>query len=374
MMGVEDPCGGDDCYMHLFAMYVKHLQFGVNYTNKTGLRSATATGYGGAVTLLFHLRGFQSPYDTSDPNNLGAILLSNYKTEEDIAVQRLPLNSAIFAELQRSASATKSNHSEKRVLFNITCLGRFIGNRLSENGQKSPSKIDYHIYPSGKRVIKAFTASDFVFINNTGLALPPHSLTENSVHDIARVKITWRIQKNRRNGQSVKVPADKDHPLICPARAALQLVLRARSSNQPDDLPVACYLKCDKLVYITGPRISALFKEAVKAVNPTVTKAELARYSAHSIRVWACVLLDEAGMSPEFIMARLRWAGNSFRMYLRDTEAIQNKHLDVLKEASQAIIDLIEHNEDMSLSQLDAGMSIVSLDDDMGDDYEDEMD
>jgi hypothetical protein len=133
-------------------------------------------------------------------------------------------------------------------------------------------------------------------------------------------------------------------------------------------------MKGDKLVYITGARISALFKEAVKAVNPTVSKAELARYSAHSIRVWACVLLDEAGMSPEFIMARLRWAGNSFRMYLRDTEAIQNKHLDVLREASQAIIDLIEFNEEASLLQLDTGLSIVSLDEDMDDDYQDEMD
>jgi hypothetical protein len=61
-------------------------------------------------------------------------------------------------------------------------------------------------------------------------------------------------------------------------------------------------------------------------------------------------------------------------MYLRDTEAIQNKHLEVLREASQAIIDLIEFNEESLLSQLDTGMSVVSLDEDMDDDYEDDMD
>jgi hypothetical protein len=61
-------------------------------------------------------------------------------------------------------------------------------------------------------------------------------------------------------------------------------------------------------------------------------------------------------------------------MYLRDTEAIQNKHLDVLREASQAIIDLIEFKEESLLSQLDTGMSVVSLDEDMDDDYEDDMD
>jgi hypothetical protein len=88
MMGVRNPCGDDDCYMHLFAMYVKHLQFGNNYTNKTGLRSATVTGYGVAVIYLFTLGGFRSPYNTSDPNNIGAILISNYKTEEDIPSER----------------------------------------------------------------------------------------------------------------------------------------------------------------------------------------------------------------------------------------------------------------------------------------------
>ena len=59
--------------------------------------------------------------------------------------------------------------------------------------------------------------------------------------------------------------------------------------------------------------------------------------------------------------------GNSFRMYLRDTEAI-------LREASQAIVDLIEFNEESSMSQLDTGLSVVSLDEDMDDDYEDDMD
>ena len=334
---------------------------------------SSLTGMGG-YSLGMKFWWHMSVPEVVQRRTIGAILISNYKKEEDIVVQRLPLNSAIFAELQRSASAAKSNHSEKRVLYDITCLGRFIGNRLSEIGQKSPSKIDYHVYPSGKTVIKAFTALDFGFIDSSGNVIPSYSLTEESADLIARVKVTFRIQKNRRNGQSIKVPADKDHPLICPARAALRLVLRARSCNQPDDRPVACYMKGDKLVYIIGTRISALFKEAVKVVNPTVSKADLARYSAHSIRVWACVLLDEAGMSPEFIMSRLRWMGNSFRMYLRDTEAIQNKHLDVLREASQAIIDLIEFNEESLLSQLDTGMSVVSLDEDMDDDYEDDMD
>jgi len=253
-------------------------------------------------------------------------------------------------------------------------MARIIGPRVSEYAQTSPTKIDYHVYPSGKKVIKAFTANDFVFYDKSGHIIKSQSLTAASADVVAKVKATWRIQKNRRNGQAITLSADVDHPKICPVRAALRLVLRARRCGQPDDLPVACYKNRGNLTYLTGKRIAALFREAVKKEFPNTPKDELSRYSAHSLRVWACVLLDEAGMSPEFIMSRLRWMGNSFRMYLRDTEAIQNKHLDVLREASQAIIDLIELNEESLLSQLDTGMSVVSLDEDMDDDYEDDMD
>jgi hypothetical protein len=50
---------------------------------------------------------------------------------------------------------------------------------------------------------------------------------------------------------------------------------------------------------------------------------ELKRYSAHSLRVWACALLDEAGKLPDYIKKRLCWLGDTFRMYLKDTAIIQ---------------------------------------------------
>jgi hypothetical protein len=129
----------------------------------------------------------------------------------------------------------------------------------------------------------------------------------------------------------------------------------------------------DKLVYLTGKRVAALFREAVKTIYPNMSKVERARYSAHSLRVWACVLLDEAGMSPQFIMSRLRWMGNSFRMYLRDTDVIQDKHLDILRAASQEVIDLIDVDTDTLLSEIAIGLSNVELDNEMGE-YVDDMD
>jgi len=62
----------------------------------------------------------------------------------------------------------------------------------------------------------------------------------------------------------------------------------------------------------TSPRRHPFPLQAVEAIHPKTSDAELSRYSAHSLRVWACVLLDETGMTPEFIMARLRWMGTPF--------------------------------------------------------------
>ena len=121
------------------------------------------------------------------------------------------------------------------------------------------------------------------------------------------------------------------------------MVRRASRLGQPDNMPVACYrTKKGPLLYISSSRIATLLLcEELKKVQPSTSANDLKKYSAHSLRVWACVLLDKAGMSPSFIQKRLRWLGDSFKVYLRDTKAIQDKHLAALQSASCDIIALI---------------------------------
>ena len=100
---------------------------------------------------------------------------------------------------------------------------------------------------------------------------------------------------------------------------------------------------------------------------------DLARYSAHSLQVWTCVLLDEVNMPPHFIQARLSWMGNSFRMYLRDTGVIQDKHLTILHAELQEVIDLIENNTKTQMADIAAGLMNLDLDNKMGN-YANDMD
>jgi hypothetical protein len=107
-------------------------------------------------------------------------------------------------------------------------------------------------------------------------------------------------------------------------------------------MPVAVYkIKKGKVIYLTGNKIAELLRKAVKEVRPNITSEELKRYSTHSLRVWACILLNEAGKLPDYIKKRLRRLGDSFRMYLRDTAIIQHQHVDALLAALQEVMDLI---------------------------------
>ncbi len=88
-------------------------------------------------------------------------------------------------------------------------------------------------------VIKAFIANNFIFYGEKKSVVK--NLNNDSLQRAHFVKITWRIQKNCQNGQSITLVADIDRPKICPVRSAMQLVLWAKRLNQPVDMPVAVY-------------------------------------------------------------------------------------------------------------------------------------
>ncbi len=168
-----------------------------------------------------------------------AILLNNMLWEEVIARQHAPLDNKIFAKLRQTAIASKCMDSVSDLFFDLVALGRYIGPRLSEHAQTTQDKVDHHTYPSGKTVIKAFIANDFIFYDEKKRVVK--DLNEDSLQRACFVKISWRIQKNCHNGKSITLVAEIDRPKIFPVRNAMQLVLWAKWLNQPDDMPVTVY-------------------------------------------------------------------------------------------------------------------------------------
>jgi hypothetical protein len=89
-------------------------------------------------------------------------------------------------------------------------------------------------------------------------------------------------------------------------------------------MPLAVYkMKKGKVIYLIGNKIAKLLRKAIKKVCPDTTLDKLKRYSACSLRVWACVLLNDAGKPSDYTKKRLRWLEDFFRMYLAFLAASQ---------------------------------------------------
>ncbi len=113
--------------------------------------------------------------------------------------------------------------------------------------------------------------------------------------------ITFRIQKNQKNGQNITFAADDKHPHICPVCSSYRIFLQAKRLGQTDHQLMGVYLNHQGIIkYLTGTKIAELLKSIAKHYHPDLMKDKISRFSSHSGRVWAAVLLDE-GMNPDFI-------------------------------------------------------------------------
>ncbi len=157
--------------------------------------------------------------------------------KEEIARQRSPLDNKIFALLRNTAKASNCDDSVHNLHFDIVALGHYIGPCLSKYTQTTQDKVDYHTYPLGHQVIKAFITGNYVFYDKRRRVIK--TLTMDSFDQAYFVQVTWQIQKNRQNGQAITLGADVDHPEICPVRSALRIVLRAQRLGQPSNFPAA---------------------------------------------------------------------------------------------------------------------------------------
>jgi len=187
-MGILDPCGHQRGYQRIVAMYIGYLMSGVNFRNKDSLRSNTIKGYATGINSLFTLRSMKVPIVLSEyPNNMAGIFINNLIKEVDIARQRSPLDSNIYAEMLRRSNAPLSLDSEQRTLFKVTTIGRYLGPRVSKCAQTTDKNVNYHVYPSGRREIKAFIANAFHFIDVTGQVIT--GLSDASIEHVDRVCI-----------------------------------------------------------------------------------------------------------------------------------------------------------------------------------------
>jgi hypothetical protein len=166
------------------------------------------------------------------------------------------------------------------VITDWFTLIQITGLCCAEYAQNTQTMYDEHEYPSGKRVVKAFVSSDWKLCNSKG------RLLTDLMEIPQKLKMIFRIQKNRLNGQSITLMANDNHHNIYPVRAAHPIFLRAKQLGQSDSEPMGVFVnKYGIKRYLTGGKIAGVLQWIAKIVHPDLTKEELNCISLHSGRV-----------------------------------------------------------------------------------------
>ena len=253
-------------------------------------------------------------------------VLSEHKRWESMPNRREPLTYKMIHKAQLDLAKSSSPiDSLPQVLFDWMVLGIVTGVRKSEWCQSRQSTPHGGFQQNIDGTSKAFILDDFTFEDSQGMRItndPSHDIS-----DASTVTIRWRFQKNGDNGQKLSYTANKRHPSLCPVQAAMRIRNRAIRLGLSPEFPIAVFLSTQgTITYCDDGHVEQHLRYLATECYNISNEEDLSRFTCHSFRVGACVLLHEANEAPDFIKFRLRWKSDSYLMYLRNTPKLASKH------------------------------------------------
>ena len=320
------------------ACYTANLASGENLLCKT-IKAGTITRYlSAAAELSFHANITSPLLDiTGKRSKYISDVINEIKRWEVMPNRREPLTKPIIKYIIEKGKtlASKSTDNMYSALSDWLILGLQSGFRRKEWAQDKNHLAKYKdVQRNVDKSPSAFILTDFEFrgTNNTRI----NQLNNKEVKKATTVNVKWRYQKNNDNGQIISYMEDNQDPTFCYVKAAKRIRNRALKYKISSTMPIAIYkdiTKSNKTVYINDEHIKMILREAAKNVYKISKKDDLDKFTSHSIRVGACVLLHAQNVSTEDIKFRLRWRSDSFRMYLRNVIELAERHKDAVNSA-----------------------------------------
>ncbi len=228
-------------------------------------------------------------------------------------------------------------------------LGLVLGPRISEWGQE-----EGHSNPTLPKLTPlgatyAFTWSDFTLRRRGNTRTPTETALTLPDSEIESVTVTFTWQKNANHGEKKLMVKNDASPDLCPVRAALSILRRFTRlvGTTSPTLPLAIYRDPLRSVKaITGRDVADALRRAaaqVYNIDPSTPqgKTDLARWSSHSLRVGACVLLHVNGFTSAEIQFLLRWKSDAFTQYLRNLGTLSRKQNAALTLTHQEMPNLL---------------------------------
>ena len=338
------------------AMYAIHLSTGHSIYCKQ-IKAKTIESYVKDVAsflALFSGRDFRK--DNPTDKHMGSILASVYKdlhAFESLPNRREPYTLQMHTLATTEAAIARRSHPWGLVvtLTDGFASGINAGFRLSEwaqpAGNRDPSQplLAYKPKPDVCPT-KAIVPNDIVGHTTDLRRLVGLAIVTVAFAEFTKMLLEFRYQKNGQNGE-IRLfthgdDPDSPHSMMGALYRSLQRFAALRqldSSLDPASTPLFLYWdeRISRVCLVTSTEIETFMRSLASkcyALDPVTDKAALQRWSSHSLRVGACVLLHAMGFPPQDIKWLLRWLSDAFLTYLRNTAILATKHSQALDQAA----------------------------------------
>jgi len=218
-------------------------------------------------------------------------------------------------------------------------LGRYTGFRCEEWCNEKPTEYTRIIDPLWEgNDARSMVIEDFAFFDAKGAPVkitkaiwrqPLSQLPTN----VDFVELCIRKQKNNDNFQRLPYSRCLKNPFLCPVYVAFRIYCRGLRLGAPPTYPAAIYWDKpgDSYRLITSRQANSFLRQTASStfgIPPSCKSLE--KWSCHSIRVTAAILLHRAKFSDSYIKNRLRWRSDAFLMYLWNTFYTAKDHTSAL--------------------------------------------
>lgn len=260
------------------------------------------------------------------------------KDWEQVPDRKEPFTIDMLKDLQRRCTDPRA-HSLLAAIIPWFVLGLYLGNRGGEWAQliaKYKLTGTFELNKFGQP--KAFMWIDFRFSTAGKIRLPLSDCWAADRSHVGRVGVKYREQKNHEHGEEKLLVANIENPDLCAVRAAMDITRRFHELfPEMEEIPLSVYRGDDGIIYnITNDDIEAMMRQAaanVYGLDPRKLQdaLDLSKWTSHSLRIGACVILYALGFTGEQIKKLLRWKSNIFMDYLRnlaETSRLQNRAMN----------------------------------------------
>ena len=329
------------------ALYSVHLATG-NSVSCRSIKAATIEKYIRSVAKFCARSNPRDPRKLEQTHQRLAPAIQSVINEvqrwEDIPNRREPFTIEMLRymiELRDSQPHIHDQDSPLAAMIDWSSAGLYDGFRLSEWAQPNGHFGLDNPHLNKKDATCAFCINDIRFLSDDKISVPIAQIIKlaPSSRSVGRTFLKYRTQKNGKNGEERQHTRNHSPTAPCHVTSCMRIVQRfVRLVGHRHHVPICVYRHENGATrYLTASVIESTFRTAaahVYKLDPVRDSAHLSRWSAHSLRVGACVILHGMGFTDTQIQFLLRWSSNAFFVYLRNIAGLAHKHNRALDDLS----------------------------------------